>query len=453
MCGIVGNNFSDQNLTEQMLEKIKHRGPDGQGIHTDGSVVHGHARLSLVDLTSASAQPFKSPSSTLTFNGEVWNFRELRKMLGGNWDTTGDTEVLLRILDTQGLRGLHMVEGMFSFCWTHRGQSWLVRDRFGKIPLYVAKVRKGFLWGSERKAFPHGVMPLAVPPGCSFNLNKGTWERWYTLPDANSGFTGPQGILSHLDRGVRARMDADAPVCCLISGGLDSSLILGLARASHPNVVAYTAYEDPSSCDLEAARRLCSEWEVPLNEVKVSLSKAAFVEAAKCIEIPSKAQVEIAAMCIPLASRISSDGFKACLSGEAADELFGGYGNFCIQASKKPDKVVVNLRKKLLDKMSRGNFIRCNKAFMAHGVECRLPFMDRELVEEAVNLGGSTSPLGKRLLKQAAAGVVPDYIIRRDKETFQGASGSASKALLLCESPTRFYNSVIRQTFGYLTKD
>lgn len=453
MCGIAGNNFSDSRLASRMLENLKHRGPDGQGMASDGDVVHGHTRLALVDLSSASSQPFKSKDSMLTFNGEVWNYRELRESLGGQWRTSGDTEVLLRVLDLYGLDGLSKVDGMFAFCWTKGTEAWLVRDRYGKIPLYVAKSRKGFIWSSERKAFDRGVTPIAVPPGFALNLNTGKWIKWYSLPSYANAKLSPEEILEYLTKGVTKRIDADAPVCCLISGGLDSSIILGLAKSIHPDVQAYVAYQDDKSPDLAAARKLCRQWEVNLTEVKVSLSKKDFTHAAECIEIPSKAQVEIAAMCIPLARRISSDGFKACLSGEAADELFGGYGNFCIQASKETEEGVVILRKALLTKMSRGNFIRCNKAFMAHGVECRLPFMERFLVEGAINMGKTASPVGKKLLKRAVEGIVPSFIISRQKETFQGAAGSSREAASIFTNPIKSYNNTIREFFGYLTKD
>jgi asparagine synthase (glutamine-hydrolysing) len=158
-------------------------------------------------------------------------------------------------------------------------------------------------------------------------------------------------------------------------------------------------------------------------------------------------------LCIPLARRIRADGFKACLSGEAADELFGGYGNFCIQSAKAPPDRVRALRAEALRKMARGNFIRCNKAFLAHGVECRLPFMERALAEAAIGWDLRQSPAGKGLLKAAAAPVLPAWVIRRQKETFQGGSGVSARLASLLHSPILFYNNTVRQRFGYLPKD
>ena len=456
MCGIAGAVGSESEArVNRMLDRIQHRGPDGRGIKDHGGVVHGHVRLALVDLTAASSQPFTREGSTLTFNGEVWNFRELRKKLeaqGEIFQTCGDTEVLAAMLNRHGLECLPQIDGMFAFAWSSRnGESWLVRDSFGKIPLYVSKTKSGYEWASERKAFSDGVRPIAVAPGHAFNLKTGKWVRWYQLPKKTS--CGPEDVLSHLREGVRKRLSADAPVCCLISGGLDSSIILALAKESRREVVAFTAVFERNSEDARSARRLCSDLSVPLVEVPLKLSDSAVLDAVRAIEIPSKAQIEIAILCLPLARRISADGFKACLSGEAADELFGGYGNFCIKASKASERELIELRKEQLAKMARGNFVRCNKAFMAFGVECRLPFMEQGLVESAVQLGKNESPTGKVLLKNAVRDLLPRWVVKRIKDTFQGGSGLSDAIQNRVASPIKFYNSEIRKIFGYIPKD
>lgn len=452
MCGIAGGTNISEDAVAAMLDRIRHRGPDGSGAESSGIAIHGHVRLSLVDLSSASSQPFLLGGSVLTFNGEIWNYRKLRSQLGGYFSTTGDTEVLARLLNDKGLAGLNDLDGMFAFAWSSNdGQHWLVRDLFGKIPLYVAKHARGFTWASERKAFQRGVQPIAVPAGHAFNLNTGEWVKWYTLPPRES--LPPTSVLRMLKEGVAKRLEADAPVCCLISGGLDSSLVLAIAVESGKEVAAYTAVVDHNSEDARSSRRLCAELGVRLVEVKCTASADAVVQAIDCIEIASKAQIEIASLCIPLAKRISQDGFKACLSGEAADELFGGYGNFCIQASSATDAVVVELRKDSLAKMARGNFVRCNKAFMSAGVECRLPFMEQPLVEAAVQLTKRENMPGKKLLKDAARSVLPKWVISRQKDTFQGGSGASGRIAREIANPITFYNATLKRRFGYLPKD
>lgn len=454
MCGIAGTyNLSDISI-EEMLEHIRHRGRDGEGIFRHGKVTHGHVRLSILDTSTRSNQPFIISDNTISFNGEIWNYKELKANLeakGHQFTTTGDTEVLLRYLMEYGIEGLGDVEGMFAFCWSNKDSHYLVRDRFGEIPLYLAKRRDGFVWASERKAFSSRYQAMAVPPGYAFNLTKGEWVKWYAIP-SDAPFS--ESLVKHaIARGVNHRLQSDVPVCCLISGGLDSSLILSLAKRRHKNIVAYTAKYSSSSEDLKSARRLCSELEIPLIEVPVNISLSAISDALATIEIASKAQVEIASLCLPLAERIASDGFKVCLSGEASDELFGGYGNFCIQASKVADSEVHKLRKALLLKMARGNFVRCNKSFMRYGVECRLPFMDLGLVETCVNATKSQSPTNKKLLKKIAVSDVPGWVIKRKKDTFQGGAGVSSWTAKHIGNPVRYYNNELRKQLGYLPHD
>lgn len=437
-----------------MLERIKHRGPDGDGVATHGPATHGHVRLALVDLTSASAQPFHYRGGLLSFSGEVWNFRELREelsTLGHTFSTTGDTEVLAAALTEWGVDGaLPRLVGMFAFAWSSGTTHVLVRDRYGKVPLYILRRRDGsFEWASERKAWtaPASGAAQPLPPGSILDLSSGKLRRWYALPKTSAHT--PQDLLGLLRDSVRERLAADAPVCVLISGGLDSSLILTLARELSRNVIAYTARHDPNSVDLLAARKLCSDLGVPLREVHVAEPDDVRIRASLwSIEIASKAQIEIGLMCLPLAERIAADGFKACLSGEGADELFGGYGNMRIAAASGGDDLWRTVREAQLEKMSRGNFVRCNKAFMAYGVEARLPFLSPDVVELALSLGKRECPPFKLLLKRSANGVVPSWVVKRTKDTFQGASGMAAACARTVASPLRFYNAESRALFG-----
>lgn len=449
MCGIAGSYGAAWDVNAA-LDRIAHRGPDGRGVVEDSGVTHGHVRLSVIDLSSASDQPFRYAGGVLSYNGELWNFRALRAELeqaGLGFHTSGDTEVVAAALAHWGTEALSRLDGMFALCWTKGTLRILARDRFGKVPLYVARYAQAFSWASERKAWGkgRGAGAAPLPAGSWLDLSTGKLTRYYR---AAARHAASGDVLSLLRDAVRKRMVSDAPLCVLCSGGLDSSLILALAREQRRDLVAYTAKHDSSATDLQAARRLCSEFNVPLVEVEVGAPSASAIEqAVHAIELQSKAQTEIAVLCLPLAARIRADGFKVALSGEAADELFGGYGNMAIAAAQ-PGADWRAIRLAQLDKMARGNFVRCNKAFMAHGVECRLPFMDRALVEHALELNKAACPPGKGALKRAAEGVVPGWVIRRQKETFQGSSGMAAACARAVAAPTRFYNATARQAFG-----
>ncbi len=455
VCGIYGTfGVGDDGRVDQGLDRLAHRGPDGRGTRSVGRAVHGHVRLSLVDLTDASAQPFRVKGGTLSFVGEVWNHAELReaeRRKGRRFRTTGDTEVLAALLERLGPDALPLLDGMFSFAWSSESHDLLVRDRYGKVPLYVLRRGAEWEWASERKAWGRrGGLAVPLPPGSWLDLRTGKVTRWYEVPDEADDFS----LVDVLREGVAKRLHADAPTCVLVSGGLDSSLILTLAAEAKPDVEAYVAWLDPASRDLAEARRLCAELGVRLNEVRLPEPTAeAMAEAVGVVEIASKAQAEIAFACLPLARRIAADGFKACLSGEAADELFGGYGNSCIKAAGLDDAGWVAHRRSLLEKMARGNFVRCNKAFMAHGVECRLPFMERRLVERVLTLGKADCPPGKGLLKAAARGLVPDRIVDRVKDTFQGGSGAAAAAARAVHDPLHFYHAEVRRRFGRCVMD
>jgi asparagine synthase (glutamine-hydrolysing) len=459
MCGLFGAfNWSGVDVSSR-LARLAHRGPDGAGVASAGAAVHGHVRLALVDLTSASDQPFRYAGAVLSFNGEIWNWREVRhdlQALGRTFSTNGDTEVLAQALDEWSLDALPRLQGMFAFAWSSRdGRHVLVRDRFGEVPLYVARRGDAYLWSSERKAFDTSEQAIALPAGTLLDMASGILTRWYDAA-APRPFD-PRPIAELLARGVTLRATADAPVCCLISGGLDSTLILHLAHQIAPpgqEVVAYTAKLDSDSADLRAARRVTDHLGVRLIEVPVQRPDAAALSAAvKAIEIPSKAQVEIAAMCMPLAAAIASDGFKACLSGEAADELFGGYGSMHIKGYRADDDEWRAVRLAQLAKMARGNFVRCNKVFMAYGVECRLPFMEQDLVEATLAMSKAQCPPGKGALKAAAEGLVPRWVIDRQKDTFQGGAGMIDAAQAAVSDPRGFYASTCKTIYGPRAKD
>lgn len=462
MCGLMGSVGAVGPPVEEALDRIAYRGPDARGVRALDAAIHGHVRLAIQDPDSRSDQPFIYRDLLLSYAGECWNRDLIRgelTQLGYGFETTGDTEVVAAALHAWGTDALDRLEGMFAMVWTReRHGTWLARDRWGKVPLYVLDDGlMGVAWASERRAFGGQAARAApVSPGGWVAVNGGAAEgRWYPADPPAFRWPGVDRaawVRDRLRRAVRDRLLADVPLCALCSGGLDSSLVLALAARERPDVVAYVARCGPPGPDVEAARRLTAELGVELREVEVPEPTPERVrEAVEAIEIPTKVQVEIALAVLPLAEAIARDGHKVVLSGDGADELFGGYGTMARRASS--DDAWRRVRVERVRKMGRADLIRANKAFMRHGVESRTPFLDRRLVEAVLSLGREECPPGKRLLKEAARGVLPDWVIDRDKETFQGGTGVAA----LCEElfdggQVKRYNEMAREAFGALPR-
>lgn len=465
MCGLIGVCGTEPvGDPADLLAKVAHRGPDSQGWAAGDGWWLGHTRLAIQDAAGdSSKQPYRQGPITLTYNGELWN---ADKIDVGPRDTRGDTEVVAKVLEKFGAAGLSLLDGMWAMAW-HDSRSGLVRlarDPFGKVPLYGHTTSDIFgqttTWASEYGALPHGAGAWSVAPGevvtiCD-GLVAGTVRTGLARPQTLE--PTPEAVLGAVRRGVAERLVGDRPIAFMLSGGLDSSLILQLALQSgllQYKPVAYTAVMDETSQDLQAARWLAADLGVTLVEVPVPpVSLDRIREAVNVVEIPMKAQVEIALAHLPIVKAMARDGFAVCLSGEAADELFGGYGNMQIQASSTDDEGYRAIKQAAVSKMARGNFSRVNKVGMRYGVECRLPFMQTDLVHMAVNATKEESPPGKKLLKEAAAlAGVPARIISRPKETFQGSVGTAGAAgRLLVGNPTTTYNRLAREAFGHLPR-
>lgn len=485
-CGIAGSFHPDHDNDDpwvaEALDRIAHRGPDGRGIQTWTAATHGHVRLAIQDPEPRSDQPFIYKGVILSFVGEIWNWRQLRRGLeadlGYEFQTEGDTELLAAWMHysistaQDPAHALEFLEGQFAFAVTESltGRTWVVRDRFGKIPLYLIRDEEetlfaapGAKWASERKAFgERAIHADAVPPGSVTELGTGETRFWYEVPNRIERGKGDPAITRELlERAVETRLQADVPVTCLISGGVDSSSILALAQRHYPEVVAYTAVLDPDpvpsrrptdGSDVEAARFVCKELGVELREVRIPPpSDETIREAIACIEITMKAQIEIAMLCRPLAKRIREDGFKVVLTGEGADELFGGYGNLARHASS--DIPWMTARRNGILKMGRGNLVRINKVFMAEGVEARTPFMDRALVEHVLTLPLKDCPQQKMALREAVRGLVPEETRMRHKLAFQVGTGMREAVEdFTAGSQQITYNNIARELFGGLPR-
>ena len=385
MCGIVGtyNIRGAPYLVQRMSAVIAHRGPDADGTyhtsHDEVDVAFGHRRLSIIDLTDAANQPFVKDGLVLVFNGEIYNYRELRDELlasGTTFRTDSDTEVLLEVWRRWGADGLHRLRGMFAFAIFDQrtGTLALVRDQFGIKPLFYAMQDSGVLFASELKALEPALGAPAIDPSavvaslmyywipdthCVWKgvakLTPGCWlevtpagnsvRRWWNPrqellePDHEVDVDELRHVL---ERSVAAHMVADVPVATFLSGGLDSSLITVLAAEHNPDLEAYTiAFRaedqrfEAMPDDLLYARRVADRHDLRLHEVEVApVVTDLLPRMVRALDEPIGDAAAINAYLICQAARDA--GVKVLLSGMGADELFAGYRKHyaCLLASR-----------------------------------------------------------------------------------------------------------------------
>jgi asparagine synthase (glutamine-hydrolysing) len=371
VCGIVGvrrldGGSADEPLVQAMADTLEHRGPDGEGFWTHGPTGLGHRRLAIIDL-AGSAQPMASADDRLhvCFNGEVFNYRELRERLGGPWRTGGDTEVLLRLFEAEGPRGVERLRGQFAYALADArdGSLWLFRDRMGVLPLYYARTGTAFLFASEvkallralpgspsvdesslddylaRRAVPapntlfRGVRKL--PPGSWLHLRADGSEevhRWWEPPplDARLDISPQEAVTlvrDGLDRAVALALVADVPVGSYLSGGVDSSLVVATvarqrgARGLHTFAAGFG---DPRVDELHHARVVSDHLGTQHHEVMVQPGEFAadWSRMTWHRDAPLSEPADVAVHRLAVAA---SEHVKVVLSGEGSDELFAGY--------------------------------------------------------------------------------------------------------------------------------
>lgn len=468
MCGLVA--AAGRLDLGPAVTALAHRGPDASAVTGSGDCTLGHVRLAIQDPASRSDQPYRDGPVLLAYNGELFNAGAVRRMVeradpGRAWQTSGDTEVVAAALAVLGpAAALPAFDGMFALVWTddrEPGTLHAARDRHGEIPLHVHRARP-VLYASELKAFTAlgrrcGPAVLDVGPG----------EWWRT--EAASGATSRKAyrtLAAHpadwtldnavpalagaLERAVHRRAIADVPVCSLLSGGIDSAAIALELKRHYPDLVCYTARLDPKSRDLRCARETAEMIGAKLVEVDILPPTADdLARTVAQVEMDYKAQVEIAWPCLALAAAIRSDGFKVTYTGEGSDELWASYG-FAYHGLAKSGWFTY--RRDLIAAQARRNFPRVNKAFMAHGVEGRLPFLDPDVVDLALSLpkhavqDGKARP--KAVLQRAYAGRLPASVTTRPKVAFQDGLGLKNRISQTLPDPARFYRAEHRRLYG-----
>jgi asparagine synthase (glutamine-hydrolysing) len=439
MCGIVAaHGVSDRAALERMLARLEHRGPDDAGsVAVNGSWL-GHRRLSIVDV-GGGAQPLHDPEGVLFLvgNGEVYNHEEVRARLDDRpFLTSSDNEVALHLLDERGPRALAELNGMFAFVAAGSdGRFVAARDPVGIKPLYWARSGDEVLFASEMHVFDESWQPLVepFPPGCAWTPEHGLVRYARALP-SDPAEPPPErwvaGTREVLVDSVRRQLMGDVPVGVFLSGGLDSSLVAAIAArvaAGGGERLKTFAVGTPGSPDLVAARRVAEHLWTEHHEVLYTPEDAldALPGVVRSIESFDPGLVRSAVPNYMLA-RATAEHVKVVLTGEGADELFAGYDY--MREFTDPDGLHAELERTICS-LHNLNLQRCDRVTMAHGLEARVPFLDREVIDWAMSLPAQAKVAGpgtpeKRLLREAFRGWLPDDLLWRDKAEFGDGSGA-----------------------------
>lgn len=458
MCGIVSI-FNVKHQTAQlrqkalrMSKKVRHRGPDWSGIYCGKTAILAHERLSIVDPESG-RQPLFSPDGkqVLAVNGEIYNHREIRERYRGSYEfqTGSDCEVILALYRDKGPSFVEELNGIFAFALYDEEKDlfMIARDHMGVIPLYIGYDDDGTVYvASELKAL-EGECQRYEPflPGHYWWSASPGMQRWYSRDwmDYSAVKDNPassEDIRQALRQAVKRQMMSDVPYGVLLSGGLDSSVISAIAekfaegriedngrtKAWWPRLHSF-AVGLKGAPDLDKARLVAEHIGTVHHEINYTIQEGldAIRDVIYFIETYDVTTVRASTPMYLLARVIKSMGIKMVLSGEGADEIFGGYLYFH-KAPNAEEFHKETVRK--LGKLYLYDCLRANKSLAAWGVEGRVPFLDKEFLDVAMRTNPQAkmcpgNVAEKRILREAFADMLPQEVVWRQKEQFSDGVG------------------------------
>lgn len=457
MCGIVCafdlKQPSDK-LRPQLLEmakKVRHRGPDWSGIYSDEKTIMAHERLAIVDPASGQQPLFSHDRRfVLAANGEIYNHKEIRKQLKEQHEflTKSDCEVILALYKEKGVEFLDDLNGIFGFAvYDSITDEYLVaRDHMGIIPLYMGWDKHGtFYVASELKALEGVCNKIEIfPPGHYYTREDGL-QKWYSrdwmeYEAVKDNKTSIDEVRDALEAAVHRQLMSDVPYGVLLSGGLDSSITSAIAKkyaakrvesgdkdaAWYPQLHSFSIGLEGSP-DLAAAKKVSEYIDTIHHEITFTIQEGldAIKDVIYNLETYDITTVRASTPMYLMARVIKSMGIKMVLSGEGADELFGGYLYFH-KAPNAEEFHKETVRK--LDKLYQYDCLRANKSLMAWGIEGRVPFLDKEFMDVAMRINPEDKMInGERMekwvLRKAFESCLPKEVAWRQKEQFSDGVG------------------------------
>jgi len=458
MCGIIGVfdlKVNAADLRPQVLEmakKLRHRGPDWSGIMVHEKAILAHERLSIVDPQSGKQPLFsKDRNLALAVNGEIYNHQPIRNHYKDSYEflTFSDCEVILPLYREKGTAFLDELNGIFAFALydIENNRYMIARDHMGIVPLYMGWDKHGnFYVASELKALEGICLKIQeFPPGHYLSSEEGEIKRWYhrdwtDYESVKDNTTSVDILRRAMEDAVHRQLMSDVPYGVLLSGGLDSSIVSAIAKKYAARRVESNDLQDawwPSlhsfaiglkgSPDLDAARKAAEHIGTIHHEVYFTIQEGldAIRDVIYHIETYDVTTIRASTPMYLLSRVIKSMGIKMVLSGEGADEIFGGYLYF----HKAPNARAFHeetVRK--LNKLHLYDCLRANKSLAAWGVEGRVPFLDKEFMDVAMRLNPEDKRpkdgrIEKWVVRKAFEDILPESIAWRQKEQFSDGVG------------------------------
>lgn len=433
MCGIAGVCGRPGGRTAQAMgSMLTHRGPDAAGVHRRNGVELAHRRLSIVDLDTGDQPIVADDGTAIVANGEIYNHEDVRRRVGSSatFATRSDSEAALHLYRVGGSEAMSALDGMYAFAIADGGGLYLARDPVGIKPLYVAESEGGLAFASELKALSGQRHVRPLPPG-HHRLPHGGVEpfRVPAPPDVRrrSPRRSASAVRGALERAVDRRLMSDVDVGVFLSGGLDSSIIAALVRRRVPNLHSFSVGIEGSP-DLVAARRVAEHLGTIHHEHVFDADEVtgALPEIVHHLESFDRDLVRSA---VPtyFVARLASQWVKVIMTGEGADELFGGYRYH--RRYRRPDALRRELERSVRS-LHDSNLQRVDRMTMAHSIEGRVPFLDLDVVEAAEQIPAdlkvrrtSGSVVEKWILRLAVDDLLPADIVWRGKQQFDEGSG------------------------------
>lgn len=458
MCGIVcaldikqNSNFLRSQILE-MSKKVRHRGPDWSGIHCGKNVLLAHERLAIVDPASGN-QPIFSHDKNLILaaNGEIYNHRLLKEKLSIEYEfqTNSDCEIILALYKEKGINFLDDLNGIFGFVlYDEENNEYLIaRDHMGIIPLYMGWDKFGtFYVASELKALEGVCNKIEIfPPGHFLFSRDSKLVKWYqrdwmNYESISNNETDLNSLKNALEDAVHRQLMSDVPYGVLLSGGLDSSITSALAKkysknriesddqkaAWYPQLHSF-AVGLAGSPDLKASKLVAEHIGSIHHEVTFTIQEGldAIKDVVFHLETYDVTTIRASIPMYLMARVIKSMGIKMVLSGEGADEIFGGYLYFH-KAPSAEEFHKETVRK--LDKLYQYDCLRANKSLAAWGIEGRVPFLDKEFIDVAMRINPKDKMINKDrmekwVLRKSFESYLPKAIAWRQKEQFSDGVG------------------------------